>query len=82
MEGNCIILSALENMELRKGTSTIEKECVQLLFFKYLSLPEITQNIKVEGRAGVKSHKYFSVIFALSFAIILALYLAICKFLR
>ena len=28
--------------------------------------------------AGVRSHKYFSVIFALSFALILALYLAIC----
>ena len=27
---------------------------------------------------GVRSHKYFSVIFALSFALILALYLAIC----
>ena len=28
--------------------------------------------------AGVRSHKYFSVIFALSFALILAFFLAIC----
>ena len=35
---------------------------------------------KAAGESGrrVRSHKYFSVIFALSFALILALYLAIC----